>query len=231
MAEGVLPSKQAWNRIEAVVRQVSGEGRQRFSTPKRYEPERGFQYVNRSSVSIPPWGVIAVTGVSVIEGVATPKATQPSGCCNYFVNADDVVAPGAMGWTQKGPIVFVRLDDKDDVPDYGDMLGPYASTWGAVRHRPGFRALGPVADNPQVFLAYQEDELVFKALSDGTIAADATGQADLCTDAWAARTDVPKHKLAVKNDAGVLIPDGARMYVRAWKWDPEFRVNIAFLCS
>lgn len=232
MDEGpVIPSARAWRQIEEAVRRVNGNGTSRFSTPKRYAPERGFQFVNRSGLTIPPWGVIAVTGVSVVEGVPMPKAERPDGCCNYYANADDPVSPGGTGWTQKGPVVMVRLHDRTDVPAYGDMLGPHTASWAAYRHRPGLRCLGVPTEDPNVALAIWEDELVFKAKAYAAIAADASGQAILCDDSWVSRTDDAKYKLDVKNDAGVEITTGARLYVRAWKWDPEYRANIAFLCQ
>jgi hypothetical protein len=105
------------------------------------------EFLNQNAGSIPAYGVVRVTGVSIVEaGRVVLTVDQPNtyGCqANCFINGPVAVSPGQYGYCTRSGALVALYDTADGTPALGDAWGPRSGTWKLKKNAGGFFCLGP----------------------------------------------------------------------------------------
>ncbi|MBS0263893.1 MAG: hypothetical protein JSS02_18285 [Planctomycetes bacterium] len=104
------------------------------------------EFVNNNAASVPAYGVLRATGVSVIEPgrvVVTADMPQTFGCqAQCLINSPVAVAAGQMGYATRTGVLVALYDAADGTPAFGQAWGPRAGSWKLKRNTGGFFMLG-----------------------------------------------------------------------------------------
>lgn len=129
-------------------RERSGQGAEEFSL---VHVEDGFmngwfEYRNESAQTVPPFGIVRVTGVTVVEpGRVVLLGDLPDAYgCQYraVVNGPVPVGAGKYGACTRGAFVAALYDVADGAPQVGERWGPRPGSWKLRRYTGGFAVLG-----------------------------------------------------------------------------------------
>jgi hypothetical protein len=128
---------------------------QRHTQPQRSFPQRhqrftqhptGIGFRNDAGETIPAFAVMKITGTVTVDEAILWTVEKPGTEFSrfYLVNGPDTVSTNDLYGTGS----FVDLPDRvlydsgDGTPAYGQVWGPYPSSWKLRRHMYGFRILG-----------------------------------------------------------------------------------------
>jgi len=107
----------------------------------------GILFYNDSGETAPAYGLMAVTGVETVGGVAIPKVGKPSTTFyrRYLVNGAADVADEGTGFAQDSDVVKVLYDT--GTPVVGEEWGPKASQWTATENYPATCLVAGIYDS------------------------------------------------------------------------------------
>ncbi len=137
-----------------------------------------------ATLTVPPHGVMEVTGTATVNGQQLLTITQPSTTFQrfYYVNGPTSVVPGAISRCTFGPNCIVRYDSAA-TPAFGESWGAKPSSWDLFPDRPGFEVLGTIPNNFPATLniihAIQQVVNVLKCAPVSNIAAPGSGAATI----------------------------------------------------
>ena len=133
-------------------------------------------YRNDSGETVPPFGLLRLTGTAQVLNQHIVTATKPDSvfCRYYAVNGPASVSNGKMGECTLTPLAIVRTES---VSSAGITYGAKSGQWGLEPNRPGFFSIGLRTITRGLYLvrAIQEPVCVLTGKTDAGIAADASG--------------------------------------------------------
>lgn len=108
----------------------------------RLEPVDWTPYINRSSETVPPFGVVKSFGAvdkttGCVDGYKPDTDDEPG----LIVNGETSVGPGLVGKGTHDNRVWVSYSESDGAPVAGDEWGVAAGSWVIRKGRRGFKAI------------------------------------------------------------------------------------------
>lgn len=104
------------------------------------------EYRNDSAETVPPWGVLRITGVTVPEpGRVVLLADKPTGYgCQHraLLNGPTAVAAGKYGVATRGMFSAALYETADGTPAAGERWGPRGGSWKLRKWTGGFAVVG-----------------------------------------------------------------------------------------
>ena len=152
------------------------------------------EFVNSSSGTIPAYGVVRGTGVSIIEpGRVVMTVDQPNtfGCqTQCFVNGPAPVAAGNFGYACRTGLLVALYDTADGTPAFGQAWGPRAGTWKLKQNTGGFAVIGVTNSSIGLALVSPAPMLTVRGKTNsGSIAKGATGTVNIFAGLLGSETD------------------------------------------
>lgn len=177
---------------------------------------------NDSSEQIPPFAVLRLTGLVVLEQARVVlTADKPNTFGSQYlcaVNGPTPVAAGKLGVCTREPGVAALYDSADGVPAFGERWGPRAGSWKLRKNTGGFVVHGVTNSAARLALVAPDPFVRFRGLTDAAIDKAASGTVSIY--AWNGTTfaDTGENMPGVLNQFADI---GAGKIVECtWQGDP-----------
>lgn len=168
-------------RISAAVKAY--EGGQLPGIRKSGLPNRNYSRIpfrNDNASTAPAYGVLRVTGTTIVDGFPFLTVDKPDTSFNrfYLVNGTEDVVTSGWGWGtwlwHGGQVLY-----DSGTPALGEEWGPKNAQWSLSKWRYGFTILGGNDTTLTTTLAIQEKVSLIYGQTQGTIADGATGTVEV----------------------------------------------------
>lgn len=169
-----------------------------------FDNQQWTEFVNAGAGSIPAYGVVRATGVTVVEpGRVVLSVDQPNtfGCqANCFINCPVAVGAGKYGYATRSAPLVALYDTADGTPAFGEAWGPRSGSWKLKKNTGGFCVLGVTNSTLGLALVAPLPMLTFRGKTTaGAIAKGATGTINIYAGALGSESDTGQTMLNVYN--------------------------------
>lgn len=134
--------------------------------------QRGIQFLNAGSSTVPAYGALRITGAGFVAGVGLRlTCDQPNAYGSQYghaLNAGAAVAAGATGWCSLDFPTYAAYDTADGTPTTGQALGPRNGTWLLKARTGGFRVIAVLDSTAGIALVSQAPMLTMKGMTGGS---------------------------------------------------------------
>ncbi len=169
------------------------------------------EFLNQNAGTIPAYGVVRVTGVSIVEaGRVVLTVDQPNayGCqANCFINGTVAVSAGQYGSCMRAGALVALYDTADGTPAFGDAWGPRSGTWKLKKNTGGFFCLGPPTNSGLGLALFAPlPMLSFRGQPTADVAAGASGTVNIYAGAFGSETALSGQSISnVRNDSSCTV--------------------------
>ena len=115
---------------------------------------------NSSGETVPPYGVLQITGVETKNGRQILVVTKPAGGTLYAVNGPSAVDAGRYGTCTTDVRFIAAYDTGDGTPSSGAEWGPKSGQWTLDPDGAGYLVLGAVAADGRLHFLRRDDGTV-----------------------------------------------------------------------
>ncbi len=182
---------------------------------------QGVPFLNNSGETVPPWGVMEVTGST--GGIVDIRKPTTAFKRMYLVNGDSEVGNGVVGtgtWLNDD-LGGYALYETGSSPAYGEQWGAKPAQWTLSKNRPGFEIIGSVTGTGATSRVQCRQEYVksLKGKPVGNISKGSPGTA-LIWIRSSAGTRVVSDFAAIDVKAwGAAVTGGATAKICSMDWD------------
>jgi len=142
------------------------------------ETPNPIEFVNNAGSTIPPFGILRVTGTTILSNREILTVDQPNTFGSqyfHFVNSGQSVAAGKYGTCFNGFPVSAAFTTGDGTPAFGQIWGPQSGTWLLKINTFGFRVVGTPDNTNGVVSVIRDPFLKFRGIANADIASGAVG--------------------------------------------------------
>jgi hypothetical protein len=164
------------------------------------------EFRNDSSQTVPAYGVLRLTGLTVIEpGRVVLLADLPDAYgCQYraAVNGPAPVAQGKYGACARGAFIPALYEVADGVPMVGERWGPRPGSWKLWKHTGGFAVVGVTRSSAGLVLVQPAAMLSLLGKTDALHSRGAAGTVSIFAGPLGGETDTLLNLTGVYNRFG-----------------------------
>lgn len=184
--------QQIWKQLPAMPQQPPGLN---FNPGIQVgSDDGGIPIKNDSGAIIPAYGLVRLTGVTVVVTGGLPKlyytVSKPNAFGSQYdvwVNGPDEIAIGGTGFAQSSEPYLASYETGDGTPAFGELWGPRNNEWVARKNTGGFKVLG--GSGGGLVRIFREPFLVFAGTAHTAFSANASGTAKIFMGANGSETD------------------------------------------
>ena len=179
------------------------------------------EFINNASSQIPAFGVIRITGVTVVEAgrvvLAGAQSNTYGAQYHHAINGPNPVNAGKYGMCSFSSPIPAYYDSADGTPAFGEKWGPRDATWKLKKNTGGFLVIGTTNETKHLALVVPDPFLDFRGVADAAIAADAAGTVSIWYRSGATAFTDSTVNVTALNDLDGAVPSGGVVRVR---YDP-----------
>jgi len=193
---------------------------------------RWLEFRNDSAESVPPFGIIRLTGSITRRRQTVLKAEQSNTYGSQFlhaINGPQKISASKYGLCTLDFPAIARYDDSDGSPAFGEAWGPRNGDWKLRKSTAGFQIIGMPDSTAKVVLVARSPMLSFVGKTDAAINKGNSGTISIFAGALGGETDTTVNMSGIYNRFANV---GSGKWVRChWNHDAQKWEMVSAECG